>query len=129
MKTEQSPMPNMPYHANQPNGLVIGYAKIVRTHQIDWNHLLPKSFNLAIKTDIMMIKEKFHKLIDQIEDERTLEAYLNLILKLNIHKNGKLFSNLTIEQKEELEISYHESFVETNLLSNEHVKSQYRRWL
>ena len=77
----------------------------------------------------MLIKEKFHKLIDQIEDERTLEAYLSLILKLNTHENGKLFSSLTIEQKEELEISYHESFVEVNLLSNEHVKSQYSRWL
>jgi len=77
----------------------------------------------------MLLKEKLHKLIDKIEDEGTLEAYLNLILKLNIHESAKLFAGLSIKQKEELEISYHESFIETNLLSNEQVKSQDRRWL
>lgn len=77
----------------------------------------------------MLVKEKFHKLIDQIDDEKALEAYLNLILKLNRHESGKLYSMLTNKQKEELEISYQESFEESNLLSNETVKGKYSKWL
>ena len=77
----------------------------------------------------MLVKEKFHKLIDQIDDEKALEAYLNLILKLNTHESGRLYAMLTSEQKEELEISYQESFEESNLLSCETVKSKYSNWL
>jgi hypothetical protein len=77
----------------------------------------------------MLVKEKFHRLIDQIDDERALEAYLNLILKLNNHESGRLYSMLTEDQKEELELSYQESFEENNLLSNEIVKGKYSKWL
>jgi hypothetical protein len=77
----------------------------------------------------MLVKEEFHKLIDQIEDEQKLTAYLNLILRLNSHESGKLYVGLTKAQKEELEISYHESFVESNLVSNENVKVQFGKWL
>jgi len=77
----------------------------------------------------MLVKERFHKLIDQIEDERALKAYLNLILKLNTHESGKLYASLSSEQKEELELSYNESFTDENLISNEAVKEKYAKWL
>lgn len=77
----------------------------------------------------MLVKEKFHEFIDKIEDEKVLESYLNLVIKLNLQENGKLFSKLTKEQKAELDISYEESFVQSNLISHNEVKKQYAKWL
>jgi hypothetical protein len=77
----------------------------------------------------MLVKEKFHKLIDQIKDEKALEGYLNLILKLNTHQSGKLYSKLSKEQKDELGLAYTESFDDTQLTSNEDIKNQYDKWL
>ncbi len=77
----------------------------------------------------MLVKDKFHALIDQIEDERALESYLNLIMNLNTSDNGKLYATLTNVQKDELEVSYLESFDKSNLISNEEVKDKYAKWL
>lgn len=78
---------------------------------------------------MMLVKEKFHELIDKIEDENALESYLNLILKLNTHESGKLYNKLSPSQKEELDISYEESFIDSNLISHKEVKSQFSKWL
>lgn len=78
---------------------------------------------------MMLVKEKFHELTDRIEDESALESYLNLILTLNTNETGKLYNKLNANQKKELEISYQESFIDSNLVSHEEVKSQYSEWL
>ena len=75
------------------------------------------------------LKEKFHKLIDYIDDNEMLYEYFNLLSHLNSQTTGRLYKSLTSLQKKELLLSYEESFFDSNLLSNDEVKSQYRKWL
>lgn len=77
----------------------------------------------------MTVKEKFHDLIDAIDNDEMLEAYFNLIYQLKNQETGKLFNKLTKKQKEELKLAYNESFTPTKLLSHEEVKSQHEKWL
>jgi hypothetical protein len=77
----------------------------------------------------MKIKDDFHHLIDTIEDEDLLKTYYQFIQTMNNHSDGVLWNRLSDAQKEELLISYEESFDEKNLLSHEQVKLQHEKWL
>jgi hypothetical protein len=77
----------------------------------------------------MKIKDDFHHLIDTIEDEQLLKDYYQLIQNMNNRSDGTLWNALSEEQKEELLLSYDESFDEKNLLSHEQVKLQHEKWL
>jgi len=77
----------------------------------------------------MKIKDDFHHLIDTIEDEQLLKDYYQLIQNMNNNSDGALWSALSEEQKEELLLSYDETFDEKNLLSHQQVKLQHEKWL
>jgi hypothetical protein len=77
----------------------------------------------------MKTKEAFHKLIDKIEDEEVLKGYFKLIQRLNSNQTGELWDSLSKEEKEELILSYEESFDPNNLISHEQVKKQHDKWL
>ena len=77
----------------------------------------------------MRTKDEFHSLIDKIEDEELLKSYLQLIQRLNSHQTGLLWDSLSFSQKEELMLSYEESFDPKNLVSHEEVKNKHSRWL
>lgn len=77
----------------------------------------------------MKTKEEFHKLIDKIEDEQILKGYFELIQKLNKLETGELWNSLTEAQRNELMISYEESYDTQNLISHELVKKQHDKWL
>ena len=77
----------------------------------------------------MGTKEAFHKLIDKIEYEAVLKSYFELIQRLNNNQTGALWNALTDEEKKELLIAYEESFDSGNLIPNEEVKKQQRKWL
>ncbi len=77
----------------------------------------------------MKTKEAFHKLNDKIEDEGQLNDYYNLISKLNNSQEGILWNSLTLEQKEELMLSYEESKDPKNLISHEEVVGRFSKWL
>ena len=77
----------------------------------------------------MKTKEAFHKLIDRIEDEKILIGYFNLIQKLNNNQTGELWNSLSPDEKNELLLSYEESFDSRNLLNHEEVKRQHDKWL
>jgi len=52
------------------------------------------------------------------------------IIKDSVKENtGELYNSLSEEQKNELILSYHESFDANNLLDHEEVKSKYSNWL
>lgn len=76
----------------------------------------------------MITKKDFHKLIDDIEDEEALSGYFQLIQRLNENKSGELWESLSPEEKEELLLSYEESFNPDNLISHEQVKKQHDKW-
>lgn len=77
----------------------------------------------------MKVKDDFHHLIDTIEDEAVLKGYYDLIQTLNDTQTGELQNKLTDEQRQELMLSYEESFDEKNLISHEEVKKEYAKWL
>ena len=77
----------------------------------------------------MKTKEAFHQLIDKIEDEKTLNGYFKLIQKLNKNETGNLWNSLRPEEKDELLLSYEESFDPKNLMSHEEVKKQHGQWI
>ena len=75
------------------------------------------------------LKEKFHELIDTINDEELLNAYYDLISQLKTQEAGQLYRSLTNEQKKELDLAYNESFLNSNLVTHKEVKSQHQKWL
>lgn len=77
----------------------------------------------------MKTKDDFHNLIDKIEDEEILKGYFKLIQRLNSNQTGKLWDSLTSEEREELILSYDESFDTNNLVSHSEVKKQHTKWL
>ena len=77
----------------------------------------------------MKIKEAFHDLIEQIGDEKILKGYFQLIKRLNKNQTGELWNSLSKEEKEELLLSYEESFDPKNLITHEVVKAQPSKWL
>ena len=77
----------------------------------------------------MLIKEKIYKIIDEIEDEQTLEGFLSLITSLKKEQQGELYKSLTEEQKAELLISREESLDTDNLLNHNKVKEEHSKWL
>ena len=77
----------------------------------------------------MGIKEAFHKLIDKIENEENLKGYFELVQRLNKNQSGKLWDALSPAEKNELLLSYDESFDLKNLISHAEVKEQHNKWL
>jgi hypothetical protein len=77
----------------------------------------------------MRTKEDFHKLIEKIEDEEVLKGYFKLIQRLNNNQTGELWDALSPAEKEELLLSYDESFDPNNLVSHNEVKKQHVKWL
>ncbi len=77
----------------------------------------------------MRTKDDFHNLIDKIEDEAALKGYFNLIQRLNNNQTGELWDSLSSEEKDELLLSYEESFDPKHLISHEEVKKQHGKWL
>ena len=77
----------------------------------------------------MRTKDDFHNLIDKIEDEEVLKGYFKLIQRLNNNQTGELLDGLSPEGKNELLLSYEESFDSNNLISHEEVKKQHDKWL
>ena len=77
----------------------------------------------------MIIKEKLHKIIDEITDEQTLKSFLNLFNSLKSDNEGELYASLSTSQKEELMISYDESFKKDNLLKHAAIKKDHSKWL
>jgi len=77
----------------------------------------------------MKTKDDFHNLIEKIEDEEVLKGYFKLIQRLNNNQKGELWENLSPEEKDELLLSYEESFDPNNLISHEEVKKQHDKWL
>lgn len=77
----------------------------------------------------MRTREAFHKLIDNIKNEEILKGYFELIQRLNNNQSGSLWESLSTEEKDELLLSYEESFDPKNLISHDEVKGQHKKWL
>ena len=77
----------------------------------------------------MTTKENLYKLIDNINDEEVLKSYLSIFQKLLYSENGEIYKSLTKDEKQELLLSYNESFDENNLIHHNIIKDRYKKWL
>ncbi|SFT77263.1 hypothetical protein SAMN04489724_2140 [Algoriphagus locisalis] len=75
------------------------------------------------------VKEEFHKLIEEIEDENLIASYFELFLHLTKKKDGSLMQGLTNHEKSELLLSYIESHNNDNLVKHEQLYNEYSKWL
>lgn len=78
------------------------------------------------------IKTNFHKLIDEIDDQKELAKLYEyfIALKQNFEKSGSdWWDELSEEQKEMLDLSIKESEDESNLILHEQVMKESLKWL
>lgn len=77
----------------------------------------------------MAVKERLHKIIDQIEDEALLQAYMQLIQSLNESEYGQLYNDLSKDQKAQLDLSYKQSLNSSNLIPHQEAMNTLSKWL
>lgn len=78
------------------------------------------------------LKSHFHKLIDEINDQKQLSKLYDfmLVLKLNYEKNDEdWWDELTEEQKRNLDISIEQCNDPSKLIPHEQVMRESRKWL
>ncbi|MDZ4845300.1 MAG: hypothetical protein SH857_07090 [Chitinophagales bacterium] len=78
---------------------------------------------------ITAVKKKFHKLIDEIEDEKRLNGYYKIVDSWTNQKDGSLWKRLSEEEKKELIAADEESVNPKNLIRHEKMVKKYRKWL
>ena len=75
------------------------------------------------------LKKSFHLLIDSIDNENLLINFYDILKKKSSAKEGKLWSNLTIEDQKELLLALEESDNPENLISQDEMKKKHQKWL
>jgi len=75
------------------------------------------------------IRSSFHKLIDEIDNERLLMKFYDLLIKSNDQKEGELWNQLSDEQKNEILIAESESHYQKKLIDHETQKAKHKKWL
>lgn len=75
------------------------------------------------------IKQQFHSLIDQVDDETVLARHLGEIsVEVNIESKD-FWDELSSKEQADILEAYEESKNEKNLIPNEVVKQRYATWL
>lgn len=74
------------------------------------------------------IKNDFHQLIDQIEDEKILQEVYEILKNYQKKQGEDFWDSMTEEQRQELNKALLESEKEENLISHEEVMKQANKW-
>jgi hypothetical protein len=75
------------------------------------------------------IRTSFHQLIDEIENDRLLMKFYDLLVKSKVQKEGDLWNQLSDEQRNEVLIAESESNYKKNLIDHEKQKAKHQKWL
>ena len=75
------------------------------------------------------IKNSFHHLIDEIDNERLLMKFYDLMIKSKVQKEGELWNRLSEDQKNELLLAESESHYSKNLIDHKTQQAKHRKWL
>jgi hypothetical protein len=67
------------------------------------------------------LKSNLHKIVDRIEDEQLLRATYGFLEKRENSEDGRLWKQLTDEQKKEVLHAYEASENEANLINDEDI--------
>jgi len=75
------------------------------------------------------LKNKFHLLIDSIDNENLLNNFYDILKRRsNVHE-GHLWNRLSKDEREELLLAFEESDKEENLISQEKMTKKHLKWL
>ena len=77
---------------------------------------------------ITEVRNKFHQLIDEVENPLFLEKFLEIMKQSSQNKNSKLWNTLSQSEKSEVAKAYEESKDDTMLIAHEDVMSKYGKW-
>jgi hypothetical protein len=75
------------------------------------------------------LKSNFHKLIDSISNETLLAKFFEIMSNASTSKSQSLWDKLSLEEQQELLEIEKESRNESNLISNDDMKSKHNKWL
>ncbi len=75
------------------------------------------------------LKSNFHKLIDNISNEKLLCSFYEMMSSIHDHKEGSLWARLSPEESQELIDLDEETKNEDNLISHSTIKDKHRQWL
>ncbi|MFO7935522.1 MAG: hypothetical protein R6U78_15775 [Bacteroidales bacterium] len=73
------------------------------------------------------IKNSFHQLIDEIDNEPLLMKFYDLLIKSRVQKEGELWNQLSNEQKNELLLAESESHYQKNLIDHKTQRSKHKK--
>ena len=75
------------------------------------------------------LKTNFHELIDTFNNESVLSKFYNLLLKVKESNEAQLWSKLSIEEQNELELIEKQCYDHENLISHTQVSEKHKKWL
>lgn len=78
------------------------------------------------------IKQSFHNLIDEVDDDKLLEQlfrFMSILKENRISRDHDWWDDLTQQQKEELDLALMESEDEKNLIPHSQVMKEAKEWL
>lgn len=75
------------------------------------------------------IRDNFHKLIDNISNDRILSEFYSILERVSKTKDGQLWERLTEEERRELLLIDNESDNNGNLISHTKMQEKHRKWL
>lgn len=75
------------------------------------------------------IKNNFHQLIDQINNEQLLVKLYRIMEQASLTHDGQLWSSLTLEEQDELLSIEREVQSDQDLISSEQMQHKHKKWL
>jgi len=75
------------------------------------------------------LKNNLHNLIDSTNNDHLLSRFYSIILSIKEHPEGKLWSRLSKEEREELINADMESNDPDNLIPHSEIEKKHRKWL
>ena len=78
--------------------------------------------------EALLVKNKFHELIDKVENSELLERFYEAFKSATNEKSG-VWHTLSPDVQEYISQAYEESLDESSLISHEVVKKQFSKWL
>jgi hypothetical protein len=76
----------------------------------------------------VQLKYSFHKLIEDISNEKLLAKFYNIMSSANATQHGEFWNSLSEEQKAELIDIDLETDDEANLIKYEDMQKKYAKW-
>ena len=78
--------------------------------------------------EALLVKNKFHELIDKVENSELLERFYEAF-KSAAGEKSELWDSLSLEEQEHISKGYEETLDKQNLIPHNEVKKQFSKWL